>query len=479
MAHVKIASIADWKESLTDESGRLVKVSRFGLKPNDAADLRKFAGDMFVHMVKQAESNFSPDCTYVHCVSCGASDFFGPNRNGDGWTAATLERDMPSYIKHARLYRDHDNKQTSPHYGRVKVAFYDAERGYGRVLAEYNSNHKAARDFGGRIADRELQKLANDGQIAVSHGVNVGNDVCVICSNVATKKAEYCLPKSEGGTCELFGCRHGLTKIADDGRIQFVDNPKSIFYDLSDVGTPADRIAYGLLYKQASVDVAPRYDLFMDSFGSTPLAASLKVAASKLAAYEDILGASAKDDHGYKAMVSAIAGDPTDVVNVAGLVSSDPYVRRGAAYKLAQLKQLPSAGQLAKAAGMTDAQATKVDSISVGLTSKLMSLGQLEGILKTSAFTTATLSPLVHPLASNVHAPGYAFDDASLTKRATAFSLIDYVGSVPTVDLADSTADILKVACDYTALKIAMAAQFFLHDDNMLRLFAYPRRTTY
>jgi hypothetical protein len=85
-------------------------------------------------------------------------------------------------------------------------------------------------------------------------GIKVAKDVCIACGNEAPTTADYC----EEHECfdkkgvQRFGCKRGLTKTADDGFVQYVDNPSGTFTDISRVGTPADRTAYGALAKYAA-----------------------------------------------------------------------------------------------------------------------------------------------------------------------------------------------------------------------------------
>jgi hypothetical protein len=71
--------------------------------------------------------------------------------------------------------------------------------------------------------------------------------VCSNCGNKAANRKEYC----DTDTCVSedgfrgFGCKDGLTKVADNGFQQFVDNPDPHHFDISEVVRPADRQAYG------------------------------------------------------------------------------------------------------------------------------------------------------------------------------------------------------------------------------------------
>lgn len=314
-----------------------------------------------------------------------------------------------------------------------------------------------------------------------THNSTVGSDTCIHCGNVATKKAEYCLPKNEGGTCTLFGCRHGMSKVAEDGRTQYVDNPKNVFYDLSFVGTPADRIAYGLGVKTASLsDVVyePRYDLLgLDAYSDFD--AKIVKAALDLAAYEAkyAINDVGNEDLHKLAAFNSVLGDPKQKASLDGLVHPDPYVKRGAAHTLAKNKQLPSAGKMAKAAGFSDPDAAICDAISVGLIERLVSQDKLAALLDSSDFTSGRLAANSHFYAICASAPGYSFDSDSLTKRAHLEAISEStVYKFPEIPVQVDPG-LVRMACDHAALKIAMVAQFFPDDVDTLTLFACPRRS--
>ena len=81
-----------------------------------------------------------------------------------------------------------------------------------------------------------------------SHNCKIAYDECLNCGHHAPSRADYCT----AATCinpstgyRGFGCREGLTKAADDGFMQGVDNPNPHWFDISGVTTHADRIAFG------------------------------------------------------------------------------------------------------------------------------------------------------------------------------------------------------------------------------------------
>ena len=243
---IKTFSASDWSSlsSVVDRLGEtsLVKISSRGLMPGDAYALSKTAGDRLVYEISKIA--FDSDCEYAHSTAMGCSDYYGCNRNGDGFTSHMLGKDHPSFEKFARAYRHHNNRDPDKSYGKVAKALYNDENGYVQLVMQYNTNKAACDKYGGLIADIEIDKLAKDGSFPTSMAVKIPHDVCVSCGNKAKTRKDYCKSAAEGGSCNLYGCLSGLTKIASDGRVQYVDNPHGKFYDNSMVTVGADRIAF-------------------------------------------------------------------------------------------------------------------------------------------------------------------------------------------------------------------------------------------
>lgn len=83
----------------------LIKVSSRGIIGNDKAALVKRAGTEFVE--KAQNIKFAKDEVPVHLIAIGATEDYGPNRNGDGFKRACCEKYHDTFVKHARFYRDH------------------------------------------------------------------------------------------------------------------------------------------------------------------------------------------------------------------------------------------------------------------------------------------------------------------------------------------------------------------------------------
>lgn len=168
------------------------------------------------------------------------------NRNHDGYSHLMLRRDTPTFEKYANWFLNHRNQDPTKGYGKVKKAWYNEEMQRTELLVALNATKEAAERNGGLVAEKTLQKMASGQDVAVSQSCKISHDVCVLCGNKARTRAEYCTPKSEGGTCKYAGCKYALGRVYEDGAHQFVDNPHCTFFDISDVSDTrgADRTAF-------------------------------------------------------------------------------------------------------------------------------------------------------------------------------------------------------------------------------------------
>lgn len=244
MAMVKIVSPGGW--DFDGPVARLVKVGRDGrLGPNDRREFLKTASHVFLDAldhIKLADGEVP-----VHLVSHGATEAYGPNRNGDGFKEATCKKYAWTFEKYAQHYRNHKNKphEGHPHFGSVKKAAYNDPMRRVELLVGMFADKRATdgRD-NALVADKELEKLARGDDVAFSMACRVPFDVCSWCGNKARTRDDYCT----AGLCKAGGCKDNLTrliKVGNDVHQLHVDNPDPVWFDISTVFRPADRIAYG------------------------------------------------------------------------------------------------------------------------------------------------------------------------------------------------------------------------------------------
>lgn len=239
MGMVKIISPHGW-----DFDGPVVapiKISSRGLIGNDRSDFVKRASHAFLDVLDNIKA--AKDEEPVHVLSHGATEAYGPNRNGDGFKEATCREYHSTFEKFARWYRNHKNKDPQTSYGIIKKSAYNETMRRVELLAFLNKEKSAAERNGGLVADKEMEKLARGEDIAVSMACRVPYDTCSWCGNQARTRDDYCKEAS----CKAGGCKDNLTrlvKVGNDVHQLHVDNPRPTWFDMSNVFRPADRIAY-------------------------------------------------------------------------------------------------------------------------------------------------------------------------------------------------------------------------------------------
>ena len=231
-----------------DSVSSLIKVSSKGLIGSDLSSFVKRAGDEAATLLKGIE--FKPGEQPIHMIAIGATEAYGPNRNGDGFKEATCRKYHDTFVKHARWYRNHKNKDPQQSFGLVKASMYNEKMKRVELIVALNATKEAADRNKGLVADKEMQKIASgDDNWGVSMACKVAYDVCSGCGNKARHRGEYCTEEN----CTYGGCSSNLTKVAADGHVLHVDNPNPTWFDISDVYRPADRIAWVVgHYKAAS-----------------------------------------------------------------------------------------------------------------------------------------------------------------------------------------------------------------------------------
>lgn len=241
---LKIFSPTDW--DFGEEPADIIRMTRDGrLVGKDAQILTKRASEEFVDLAKRVK--IAKDEVPIHVIAMGSTEYYGANRNGDGFKEAALKKYHDTFEKKSKWYRDHKNKDPKKSYGVVKMSYYNPEMHRVELLVALNAEKSAAERNGGFVADRELEKLAKGQDLAASMSCRIDHDVCSSCGNKAKTRAEYCDEDSCIGPMgeKRGGCKQHLAKVAADGHLIHVDNPHPDFFDISHVFRPADRIAYG------------------------------------------------------------------------------------------------------------------------------------------------------------------------------------------------------------------------------------------
>jgi hypothetical protein len=252
---------------------QLIKMAAAGITGNDLRAFIKRAGHKMADAMQKL--SFGPGEIPIHLIAIGATEYYGPNRNGDGFSEACCKRYHDTFVKHARWYRNHQNKDPQKSYGVIKYSAYNDTMHRLELIVALNGTKEAARRNGGLLADKELEKIASGKEDwGVSMACKVAYDVCSGCGNRAKTKADYCT----ASTCPYGGAADNLCKVAEDGHILHVDNPHPTWFDISDVYRPADRIAYvfGKLEKAASGKVLSSADLAYEMGVTAPFDLEIK-----------------------------------------------------------------------------------------------------------------------------------------------------------------------------------------------------------
>ena len=208
----------------------------------------------------------------IHLISMGAQEFWGCNRNADGFNEKTAMFELaepkpgvaklvklagglmqyhPTFTKYGHVFKHHKNNDTKYSIGEIKLAAYNPEMHRGELIIKVANNHPDWQD--------ELERLARGKDIPFSMACKVANDMCSYCGNRARTRAEYC-----------DHAKNHISEIVKTGHQIFTINDAPTFFDISKVIRPADRIAWSL-QKVASAG--------MPVVGGAELAEQLSVSA--------------------------------------------------------------------------------------------------------------------------------------------------------------------------------------------------------
>jgi len=225
--------------------------------------------------------------TIVLVIGLGSYEFYGMNRNGDGFNeqpykpgksngqgrdawvmeSECIQHHFQSY-ENGHVFRHHANKNPKNRVGEVLKAFWNPYMHRVEILEDID-NAKAP-DLVERIGDGEY--------LAKSMGCKIPFDVCSACGNKAPTRKQYCdhLKWQMNHLDPRTGVRYGAL------------NPSPKFFDSSWVIRPADRC--GFMLKKVAETAHP-YEL-VSSYELGELVDDLKqksAAADKLSAIDKVV----------------------------------------------------------------------------------------------------------------------------------------------------------------------------------------------
>lgn len=186
-----------------------------------------------------------PGRTIVLVIGLGSFEYYGLNRNGDGFNerpfkpgqsngpgrdAWVMEKELIQHhfqsYENAHVYRHHVNKDPARAVGRVLKAFWNSYMHRVEVLEDLQNDR--ALDLVEQIADGQFP--------AKSMGCRIKFDVCTKCGNMAPTRKHYC-----------DHLKWQLNYLETDTGIRYgALNPSPGFFDSSWVFRPADRTGYML-----------------------------------------------------------------------------------------------------------------------------------------------------------------------------------------------------------------------------------------
>ena len=471
MAIVKTMSPLDQEGLLRGEPAQqLVKTASSGLKGEDFRALVKRAGHFIADSVRSLRPD--PGEVLVHSIALGALEWYGPNRNGDGFKEAACKKYHKTFEKYARAYRDHENKDPSKSYGLIKLALYNEPMHRIELIMALNATKEAAERNGGLVADKELEALEKKGDYDTSMACKVPFDVCSVCGNRARTRADYCTGLAEGGHCKGGGLKNNIATVLSDGTQVYAENPDPLWFDNSNVWRHADRIASasgilkaagvtargGAALAEALGVTMPRDVALAGPDGTLPYALKL---ASQLAAAEDRLARSAPRDS--LALAFLAADRPAPWSDHGGTLP------QALAALAAEKVAAPLAGFLEMVTGSREKAAVAEPAVRgrlPGVYGRMLEDGVCDGLAAENPFAVGRQPPppAVRDWARKL-AADHSLEHAAVLRRATRAALYHAVPPPPAAAPAEKRAGAAEeLARAYALYKLAFLQAVAAHD---------------
>lgn len=92
-----------------------IKLANFDELKSQGADIASF--------LESFKPN--PGFTYLHVIAMGAGEYYGCNVNGDYFPEKDLIARHHTFVEQAKVFKEHDNKPTSPSFGNVVFSWYN------------------------------------------------------------------------------------------------------------------------------------------------------------------------------------------------------------------------------------------------------------------------------------------------------------------------------------------------------------------
>ena len=195
------------------------------------------------------DTDFTTDSRHsiIHLIAMGDSEVYDYNRNGDAFYGKGRFVEFPepkgekrahiqcgnadrawTFEKYAKVYRDHKNGKNDKVCGDVLKAVHNAKMARVELLISIPHDDPVWR--------ADVQKLASGEDLPWSMSCKVPGDRCSICGNFAPTKKSYCSHLKDH-----------MTELTKSGHRVGMLNDHMVYFDISRVRVPADRIAYSLM----------------------------------------------------------------------------------------------------------------------------------------------------------------------------------------------------------------------------------------
>lgn len=179
---------------------------------NKVASYNTHIPTKLAHKIKEIERDADPKYAYLYDRALGAGEFYGPNNNGDFFGKEELIKHHDSFVKHAHLFRHHQNNDPKNAIGDVMASDYNHELETVDLILRAPIEKIAA----------DLKRFEQGKMIQTSMGAKVPYDECSICANKAKTRSAYCSH-----------LRHMMLRVMPDGRQVYAINPSPKFMDMS------------------------------------------------------------------------------------------------------------------------------------------------------------------------------------------------------------------------------------------------------
>jgi hypothetical protein len=162
-------------------------------------------------------------------IGMGARERYGHNKNNDAYGFDMLKKCAHTFVTHGHYFYEHQHNDPKKAIGSIKLARLN-EPQYRVELFVWGHKKKAAEQY---------ERAKKGETLNCSMGAKVKYDVCSCCGNKAPTPQHYCSHMR----------KYAGQYLPEFKKYVYVDNPDCIFFDLSDVANPADRIGRYLAFR--------------------------------------------------------------------------------------------------------------------------------------------------------------------------------------------------------------------------------------